>query len=52
MVASFVAIKTGDDDRRKVCLAIVDKLTRREGGLPEPGQPPRCRAIRRGRSSG
>lgn len=51
LVASFVAIKTKDKDRRESCLAIVDKVvTCRDGGPPEPGQPPR-RAIRRGRSS-
>jgi hypothetical protein len=27
MVASLVAIKTNDEDRRKACLALVDKVT-------------------------
>ena len=31
MVASFVAIKTSDDDRRKACLELVDKVMRSSG---------------------
>jgi hypothetical protein len=34
MVASFVAIKTDNDERRKACLALVDKVTRSSGRPP------------------
>jgi hypothetical protein len=31
MVASFVAMKSDNDERRKACLALVDKVTRNSG---------------------
>jgi hypothetical protein len=43
LVVSMVAIKTGDDERRKACLAVLDKVTRKDN----PPWPP----VGRGRSS-
>jgi len=48
LVASFVAIKTDDDKRRRACLALVDKVTRSSG---RPHWPRRRAITRRGRSS-
>lgn len=44
LVASVVAMRTGDDKRRAACLSIVDKITRRDIGSPAW---PRLRAITR-----
>lgn len=51
LLASVVAIKTSDGKRRAACLKILDKVTRRDAGPPGPDQPPRRRAIGRGRSA-
>ena len=44
LVVSLVAIKTGDDNRRKACIDVLEKVTRRD-------DPPRSRRrpIGRGR---
>jgi len=39
MVASFVAMKTADDNRRDACLEIVDRLTCRSGQPSGPAAP-------------
>jgi len=46
LVVSMIAIKTSDEDRRKACLAVLDKVTRKD----DPPWP-RRRPVGRGPSS-
>jgi len=46
LLAGVVAIVTRDHERRVACLAVLDKVTRRDSGPPVR---PRRRAIRRRR---
>jgi hypothetical protein len=51
LLAGVVAIVTRDPKRRVACIAIVDKMTRRDAGPPGPDRPPRREAIGRGHSA-
>jgi len=47
LVAGLVAIKTRDEKRRAACLAVLNKLTRRDGGPRPRALSPRRRNLPR-----